>query len=330
VGHSIGGARKAGIGLMLGALGVVFGDIGTSPLYALQTVFSIHQGAVAPTAAAVFGVASLVFWSITLIVSVKYVSFVMRADNDGEGGVMALTALIRRNLGGVNPRRLALITGLGVLGAALFFGDSVITPALSVLSAVQGLEVTSPGLSHLVLPIAVTVLTLLFAMQRWGTERVGNLFGPVMILWFLAIGAAGLAGVVPHPGILRALSPTYALQFVVDRPFTAFIAMAAVVLAITSAEALYADMGQFGRRPIRRAWFFIVFPKASLALAAALLALTGCSSHQSAAPTVVTVTPTSAPSATPDPNGCRDAIHSVALESDNCGAVTFIEDDTSG
>lgn len=256
--------KVAGVGVVLGALGVVFGDIGTSPLYAVQTVFSIDQGAVAPTAGAVFGVVSLVFWSITLIVSTKYVIFVMRADNDGEGGVMALAAFIRRILGAANPRGLALVVGLGVLGAALFFGDSVITPAISVLSAVEGLEVVAPGLSDLVLPITVIVMTLLFAVQRWGTERVGNLFGPVMALWFLTIGAAGLAGVLHHPGILRALSPTYALQFVVDRPYTSFIAMGAVVLAITGAEALYADMGHFGRSPLGRAWFFIVFPALTL------------------------------------------------------------------
>jgi KUP system potassium uptake protein len=257
-------ARKAGIGSMLGVVGVVFGDIGTSPLYAVQTVFSIDKGVVAPTTGDVFGVVSLVFWSITLIVSVKYVVFVMRADNDGEGGVMALAAFIRRILGGANPRGLALVMGLGVLGAALFVGDSIITPAISVLSAVEGLKVAAPNLSHLVLPITAVVLTLLFAMQRWGTERVGDLFGPVMALWFLSIGAAGLAGVLPQPGVVRALSPTYALKFVLDRPFTAFVAMGAVVLAITGAEALYADMGHFGRSPIRRAWFFIVFPALTL------------------------------------------------------------------
>jgi KUP system potassium uptake protein len=257
-------AWASAIGLAIGALGVVFGDIGTSPLYAVQTVFSIDQGVVAPTAGDVFGVVSLVFWSITLIVSVKYVVFVMRADNDGEGGVMALAAFIRRILGGTKARGVALVTGFGVLGAALFFGDSVITPAISVLSAVEGLEVVSPALSSLVLPITVIVLTLLFAVQRWGTEWVGKLFGPVMTLWFVAIGVAGLGGVLPHPGILRGLSPTYAVQFVVDRPFTAFIAMGAVVLAITGAEALYADMGHFGRSPIRRAWFFVVFPALTL------------------------------------------------------------------
>jgi KUP system potassium uptake protein len=260
----VGRRRWAGAGVLMGAVGVVFGDIGTSPLYALQTVFSIGQGAVAPTAGDVYGVASLVFWSITLIVSVKYVVFVLRADNHGEGGVMALAAYLRGVLAGSGRRRLALLLGLGILGAALFFGDSIITPAISVSSAVEGLEVVSPGLGHVVLPITTIVLAVLFAVQRWGTERVGKLFGPVMTVWFLAIGIAGIAGIAPHPGVLRALSPTYALDFVVDRPGTAFVAMGAVVLAITGAEALYADLGHFGRNPIRRAWFFIVFPALTL------------------------------------------------------------------
>ena len=261
-----GGAARpvAGVALMLGALGVVFGDIGTSPLYAMQTVFSIDGGAVRPTAGDVYGVVSLVFWSIMLIVSVKYVVFILRADNDGEGGVMALAAFARRAIGGSTARRLAVVMGLGVLGAALFYGDSVITPAISVLSAIEGLEVTSPALAELVLPLAAVIVTLLFAVQRWGTERVGNLFGPVMVVWFVSLGVVGLAEVARHPGILRGLSPTYALAFVADRPYTAFIAMGAVVLAITGAEALYADMGHFGRTPIRRAWFVIVFPALTL------------------------------------------------------------------
>ena len=249
---------------MSGALGVVFGDIGTSPLYAMQTVFSLDNGAVRPVAADVYGAVSLVFWSLTLIVSIKYVVLIMRADNEGEGGVMALAAFARRVVGGVGARSVALVMGLGVLGAALFYGDSVITPAISVLSAVEGLETSSPSLTRLVLPISAVVLTLLFAVQRWGTDRVGGLFGPVMTLWFAAIGAAGLAGILPHPDVLRALSPTYGVQFLLDRPGIAFIAMGAVVLAITGAEALYADMGHFGRSPIRRAWFFLVFPSLTL------------------------------------------------------------------
>jgi KUP system potassium uptake protein len=246
---------------MLGALGVVYGDIGTSPLYAMQTVFSIDNGAVKPTTSDVLGAVSLVVWSIMLIVSVKYVVFILRADNDGEGGVMALSALVRLVLGDNIPvRRATIVLGLGVLGASLFYGDSVITPSISVLSAVEGLEVSAPQLSHLVVPIAATILTLLFAVQRWGTQRVGSLFGPIMLVWFGTLAAAGLPEIVHHPDILRALSPTFAGVFVAAHPLTAFIAMGAVVLAITGAEALYADLGHFGRSPIRWAWFAIVFP----------------------------------------------------------------------
>jgi KUP system potassium uptake protein len=257
-------ASGAGLALALGALGVVFGDIGTSPLYAMQTVFSIDNGAVRPTAGDVYGVVSLVFWSVTLIVSIKYVVFVMRADNDGEGGVMALAALARSTLVGPNRRRVAAVLALGVLGAALFYGDSVITPAISVLSAVEGLKVSAPGLAEFVVPIAAVILALLFALQRWGTQRVGNLFGPVMVLWFGCLALAGVAEVIRHPAIVRGLSPSYAALFVADHPYIAFIAMGAVVLAITGGEALYADMGHFGRGPIRRAWFVLAFPALTL------------------------------------------------------------------
>jgi KUP system potassium uptake protein len=259
-------AHSGGTGwlaLTLGALGVVYGDIGTSPLYALQTVFAIDHGAVRPTNGDVYGVISLVFWSVTLVVSVKYVVFILRADNDGEGGVMALAALVRRVLGGVRGRA-AAVMALGVFGASLFYGDSVITPAISVLSAVEGLKVATPSLSHVVVPIAATILTSLFVAQRWGTHRVGSLFGPVMVLWFAALAVAGAAEVVRRPGILAGLSPTYAGAFILDHPYTAFVAMGAVVLSITGAEALYADMGHFGRRPIRRAWFAVVFPALTL------------------------------------------------------------------
>ncbi len=255
---------QAGWVLVLGALGVVFGDIGTSPLYALQTAFSVDQGEVKPTPEDVYGVISLVFWSITLIVSVKYVLVVMRADNNGEGGVMALSALARRTMHSVRGRRLAVVAALGVLGAALFYGDSVITPAISVLSAVEGLSVTGLGVGHLVLPIAATILTLLFLAQRWGTARVGSFFGPVMLLWFLVLAVAGLAEVLREPGIIRALLPTYAVTFVVGHPVVAFIALGAIVLSITGAEALYADMGHFGRPAISRAWFAIAFPALTL------------------------------------------------------------------
>jgi len=257
------GVRQgAGLALAASALGVVFGDIGTSPLYALQTVFSIDHNSVMPTAVDVFGVISMVFWSITTIVSTKYVALIMRADNDGEGGILALVALLREKL--ADRRRLAAALLLGMLGAALFYGDSVITPAISVMSAIEGLVVVNPSFEHLVLPLAVVVLTVLFVVQRWGTEAVGKAFGPVMGVWFVVLAVLGVPHIVQNPGILRALSPTYALAFVVYHPFTAFIAMGAVVLTITGAEALYADMGHFGAGAIRRSWYAVVFPALAL------------------------------------------------------------------
>jgi KUP system potassium uptake protein len=249
--------------LALGALGVVYGDIGTSPLYAVQAVFTADNHAVHATQAEVYGVISLVFWTLTLIVSLLYVSFIMRADDRGEGGIMSLTALLR----GPTLKRTGVTMGLvtlGILGASLFFGDSVITPAISVLSAVEGLKVAVPSLGSVVLPIAVAVLTALFAIQRFGTRFVGNLFGPVMAIWFGVLALIGIIEVAHHPGILRALSPTYGAQFLIDHGSVAFIALGSVVLAVTGAEALYADMGHFGRAPIRRAWFLLVFPALTL------------------------------------------------------------------
>ncbi len=247
--------------LMLGALGVVFGDIGTSPLYALQAVFAGHGMHV--TQGEVYGVISLVFWSITMTVSVKYVSFIMRADDRGEGGIMALTALLqgaRLKRSGVT---VALVT-LGIVGASLFFGDAMITPAISVLSAVEGLKVAVPSLGSLVLPITVAVLSVLFAIQQFGTKLVGSLFGPVMAIWFGVLALIGVVEIAQHPGILRALSPTYGAQFFLEHGGVAFVALASVVLAVTGAEALYADMGHFGRAPIRWAWFLLVFPALTL------------------------------------------------------------------
>jgi KUP system potassium uptake protein len=246
-------------GLLLAALGIVFGDIGTSPLYALQTVFAIDGGIVRPTQADVYGVISMMFWSITLIVSIKYISVLMRADNNGEGGVMALTALARRLYASRGGKATPLVV-LGILGVSLFYGDSLITPAISVLSAVEGVRVAAPALGHVVVPVAAVILAVLFAAQRFGTGKVGALFGPVMLLWFGALAVAGIAGIVARPGVLVGLSPTYAVSFVAGHPFIAFVAMGAIVLVITGAEALYADMGHFGRPPIRRAWFFVVFP----------------------------------------------------------------------
>jgi KUP system potassium uptake protein len=252
---------KAGMAaLTLGALGVVFGDIGTSPLYALQTVFAADHHAVRPTQSAVYGVISLVFWTITTIVSVKYVTFIMRADNDGEGGIMALIALVQRGVRLDHRWAKAVLVALGIFGASLFYGDGMITPAISVLSAVEGLQVAAPSLEHLVVPITLVILTVLFAIQRFGTGAVGRAFGPVMGTWFAILAVSGLHRVVEHPGILRAISPTYGLDFLFEHGHTAFIALGSVVLTITGAEALYADMGHFGRRPIRRAWFAFVFP----------------------------------------------------------------------
>ncbi|MEA2171504.1 MAG: system potassium uptake protein, partial [Solirubrobacteraceae bacterium] len=253
-------AGHAGLAaLTLGALGVVFGDIGTSPLYALQTVFSAHNHAVKPTQAGVYGIISLVFWSITTIVSVKYVTFIMRADNEGEGGIMALISRVMDvSLKGRAAK--GTLVALGIFGAALFYGDGMITPAISVLSAVEGLKVAAPGLESLVLPITLTVLTVLFAIQRFGTETVGRLFGPVMAVWFGILAISGLVRVIEDPGILRALSPTFGVEFFFDHGSVAFLALGSVVLAVTGAEALYADMGHFGPAAIRRSWFALVLP----------------------------------------------------------------------
>jgi KUP system potassium uptake protein len=248
--------------LTLAALGAVFGDIGTSPLYALHAVFSAGPH-VQPDEAGVYGVISLVFWTITLVVSVKYVTFVMRADNEGDGGIMALTALVQT--APVRRRRtLAGALMLGMLGTALFYGDGVITPAISVLSAVEGLDVAAPALSSLVVPIALAILAGLFAVQRYGTGTVGLVFGPIMSIWFVAIALSGLRQVAEHPGILAALSPAYGARMFLDHPGVAFIALASVALTITGAEALYADIGHFGRSPIRRAWFALAFPALTL------------------------------------------------------------------
>jgi KUP system potassium uptake protein len=243
------------------ALGVVFGDLGTSPIYTVQTVFNPGDPhPVAATHDAIFGIVSMIFWSVTIIVTVTYVLLVMRADNDGEGGIMALITLIRRGRMPGGRRTTMVLAGLGIFGASLFFGDSMITPAISVLSAVEGLKVAQPSLEHLVVPITAAIIFVLFMFQRLGSGAVGRVFGPVMLAWFAAIGACGVIGIVDHPEILRALSPTYALSFFFGHFSTAFFALAAVVLAVTGAEALYADMGHFGKGPITRAWLLIVFP----------------------------------------------------------------------
>jgi KUP system potassium uptake protein len=245
---------------------VVFGDIGTSPLYTVQTAFSPsdpHPVQVSP--GNVYGVVSLIFWSVMIVVTITYVLLVMRADNDGEGGIMALITLVGRPLAGKRStpggHRAALALALlGVFGASLFFGDSMITPAISVLSAIEGAQVVAPSVSALVVPITAAVILGLFLLQRLGTGAVGRLFGPVMVVWFTVIAAWGIRGVVSNPAILKALSPSYAAVFLFGHFPTAFFSLSAVVLAVTGAEALYADMGHFGRGPITRTWLLLVFP----------------------------------------------------------------------
>lgn len=249
------------LAVVIGALGVVFGDIGTSPIYTLQTVFSPSDPHPVPVSTQnVYGVVSLVFWSVMVIVTVTYVLLAMRADNEGEGGIMALITLVRRWSSQGGGRTAVVLTALGIFGASLFFGDSMITPAISVLSAVEGLKVVEPSLDDAVVPVTAVIIVLLFLVQRRGTAAVGRVFGPVMILWFVSIGACGVVGIADHPAILRALWPSYALGFLFGHFGTAFFALAAVVLAVTGAEALYADMGHFGRRAITRGWLFLVFP----------------------------------------------------------------------
>jgi KUP system potassium uptake protein len=247
--------------LILGALGVVFGDIGTSPIYTVQTVFNPGDPhPVAVSTNSVFGIVSMIFWSVMIVVTVTYVLLVMRADNDGEGGIMALITLIRRGHMAGSHRTKLMLAALGIFGASLFLGDSMITPAISVLSAVEGLKIAEPSLEHLVVPITAAIIVALFLLQRIGTAGVGRLFGPVMVGWFLTIAACGVGGIAEHPEILKALSPTYALDFFFNHFSIAFFALAGVVLAVTGAEALYADMGHFGRAPITRAWLLLVFP----------------------------------------------------------------------
>jgi KUP system potassium uptake protein len=252
------------LALVVGALGVVFGDIGTSPIYTVQTIFNPEDPHPVPMSTDnIYGVVSLLFWPVMIIVTLTYVTLVMRADNDGEGGIMALIALVRR-WGSRSGRTTMVLATLGVFGAALFSGDSMITPAISVLSAVEGLKVINPGLQEWVVPITAVIIVALFAVQRRGTGVVGGLFGPVMIGWFVAIGACGVNGIVDHPQILAALSPVYAVKFLVGNFGTAFFSLAGVVLAVTGAEALYADMGHFGRKAITRAWLFVVLPALAL------------------------------------------------------------------
>ena len=249
-------SRWAPIALSLGALGVVYGDIGTSPLYTVQLIFS-GDHPMGPSPLRVYGALSLIVWALLVVVTLKYVLLILRVDNHGEGGIMALVALIERL---TKTRRKTGLVIVGVLGASLFYGDGMLTPAISVVSAVSGLNVASPTLAAQVVPFSLVILIALFALQRFGTGAVGGLFGPIMVVWFLVLGALGLKEVAANPGILRAVSPTYAAQFVADDPKMGFFALGSVFLAVTGAEAIYADMGHFGRKAITRAWLLLAFP----------------------------------------------------------------------
>ncbi len=243
--------------LVLAALGIVFGDIGTSPLYAFKEAFA--EGRLTPEPESVLAVLSMIFWAVTLIVSLKYVSVMIRFDHRGEGGVLALMARAHASIAG-RPRLTLAVSLIGIFAASLFFGDAIITPAISVLSAVEGIEVAAPAFSHWVVPLAVLILIGLFAIQRRGTDRVGRLFGPVMVLWFLTMAGLGLMSIVQSPEILLALDPSRAIAFMVAYPLATFGVLSAVFLAITGAEAMFADLGHFGQSPIRIGWFGLVLP----------------------------------------------------------------------
>ncbi|VVD70528.1 potassium transporter Kup [Pandoraea morbifera] len=248
--------------LMVAAIGVVFGDIGTSPLYALKECFDPQHG-IPFNQQAVFGIISLLFWALVIVVSLKYVLFVMRADNRGEGGVLALMALSLRSVR-AGSKWAAVLMMLGMFGACMFYGDAVITPAISVMSAVEGLEIAAPSLSRFVLPITIVILIVLFSMQKSGTAKVGRLFGPVMVTWFVILGVLGVYHIAAAPEIIKAINPYYGIHFIHTHALQAYIVLGSVFLVLTGAEALYADMGHFGIRPIRFAWSFLVFPALAL------------------------------------------------------------------
>ncbi|MCQ9469614.1 potassium transporter Kup [Pseudomonas alliivorans] len=256
--HEGSGKAARPVGLLIAAVGVVYGDIGTSPLYTLKEVFLGGYG-VEVTHDAILGVLSLIFWSLIWVVSFKYMVFILRADNQGEGGIMALTALARRATARF-PKLQMMMVVFGLFGAALFYGDSMITPAVSVLSAMEGLELAFDGLEHWIVPMALVVLIGLFLIQRHGTARIGVLFGPVMVTWFVVLGALGVYGIMQSPEVLKAVNPAWGVRFFIIHPGIGVAILGAVVLALTGAEALYADMGHFGRKPISRAWFILVLP----------------------------------------------------------------------
>jgi KUP system potassium uptake protein len=251
--------RGRGFALALGAIGVVFGDIGTSPLYALRECFSPRHG-ISVDPENILGIVSLLVWTLSLIVCVKYLLIVLRADNKGEGGILALVSLVSRCIPKDGKRRAGFVAGLGILGAALLYSDGMITPAVSMLSAIEGLEVVTPRFTPFVLPLAIAILVCLFPLQSRGTARVGRLFGPIISAWFAVIGTLGLVSVLEHPGILGALNPVYAIRFLFREGALSFGVLGSVFLAMTGTEVMYADLGHFGRVPIRRAWFFLVYP----------------------------------------------------------------------
>jgi KUP system potassium uptake protein len=244
--------------LVVGAIGIVYGDIGTSPLYTLRTAFTGTHG-LALTHENVLGVLSVIFWALIVVVTLKYITLIMRADNRGEGGILALTALVSRGLEQA-PRRRWWLVGFGIFGAAMFYGDGMITPAISVLGAVEGLEVIAPTLRAFVVPVSVVIMVLLFGIQKRGTASIGATFGPIMCVWFVTLGVLGAMEIVARPAVLAALNPAYGATFIAANPVSAFLSFGAVVLAVTGTEALYADMGHFGKSPIRRAWLFFVMP----------------------------------------------------------------------
>ncbi len=246
------------MGLAFGTLGIVFGDIGTSPIYAMREAF--HHTDLELTTTTTYGVASVSFWALLVVISAKYLFLVMRADNDGEGGILALTALVLPRRGAPVTRAGAAIVTLGVFGTGLLYGDGLITPAISVLSAVEGFAVAAPSFEGWVIPVAIAILVALFAVQHRGTARIASVFGPVMLVWFGVLGAIGVRQILRHPGVLRAVSPTYALDLFVEHPWKGFLALGSVFLVVTGGEALYADMGHFGRRPIQLAWYAVVLP----------------------------------------------------------------------
>ena len=250
-GQTTTGPRGSLAALALGALGVVYGDIGTSPLYTFKTAIAWAGGQATPAAA--LGMLSLITWTLIITTSIKYVAIVMRADNDGEGGILALMSL----LGIKHGERTGVIT-IGLLGAALLYGDGAITPAISVLSALEGLKAPMPDFAPYVLPLAILVLVAVFALQPQGTARIGALFGPIMTLWFVSIGLLGLLGILRHPGVLAALDPRYGFGYLFGHGWTGFLVLGGVFLCATGAEALYADMGHFGPQPIRLAWYGLV------------------------------------------------------------------------